>query len=118
MCRTWKLKIGRRRNDKTGIRGKPERGAVQVRVDQGIIKTMEELERMRKETRIAQLQLPDPAANRPRLLVYLNAGIWRYLPHWTVCEGIRYITQLRYISNIIDVYEIKSGAPRPGGTAF
>ncbi len=40
---------------------KLERGIAQVRAGQGIVKTMEELERMAEEMRIAQLQLPDPA---------------------------------------------------------
>ena len=50
---------------------KLERGLAQVRVGQGITKTMEELERMEEETRIAQLQLPDPADAdpHPRLLL-------------------------------------------------
>lgn len=56
---------------------KLERGLAQVRAGQGIVKTMEELESMAEETRIAQLQLPDPADTdpHPRLLVYLNAWI-------------------------------------------
>ena len=50
---------------------KLERGIAQVRVGQGIVKTMEELERMAEETRVAQLQLPDPADAdpHPRLLL-------------------------------------------------
>ena len=50
---------------------KLERGIAQVRAGQGIVKTMEELERMAEETRIAQLQLPDPADAdpHPRLLL-------------------------------------------------
>ena len=48
-----------------------ERGIAQVRTGQGIVKTMEELKRMTEETRIAQLQLPDPADAdpHPRLLL-------------------------------------------------
>ena len=48
-----------------------ERGIALVRDGQGIVKTMEELERMAEETRIAQLQLPDPADADlyPRLLL-------------------------------------------------
>ena len=37
---------------------KLERGIAQIRDGQCIVKTMEELERMEEETRIAQLQLP------------------------------------------------------------
>ena len=50
---------------------KLERGIAQVRAGQGIVKTMEELERMAEEMRIAQLQLPDPADTdpHPRLLL-------------------------------------------------
>ena len=50
---------------------KLERGIAQVRAGQGIVKTMEELERMAEEMRIAQLQLPDPADAdpHPRLLL-------------------------------------------------
>ena len=44
---------------------KLERGIAQVRAGQGIVKTMEELERMAEEMRIAQLQLPDPADTDP-----------------------------------------------------
>lgn len=39
---------------------KLERGIAQVRAGQGIVKTMEELERMAEETRIAQLQPGEP----------------------------------------------------------
>ena len=51
--------------------GKLERGLAQVRAGQGIVKTMEELERMAEETRFAQLRLPDPADAdpHPRLLL-------------------------------------------------
>lgn len=50
---------------------KLKRGLAQVRAGQGIVKTMEELERMAEETRFAQLQLPDPtdADPHPRLLL-------------------------------------------------
>ena len=50
---------------------KLERGIAKVRAGQGIVKTMEELERMAEEMRIAQLQLPDPADvdPHPRLLL-------------------------------------------------
>ena len=50
---------------------KLERGLAQVRAGQGIVKTMEELECMAEETRVAQLQLPDPADTdpHPRLLL-------------------------------------------------
>ena len=50
---------------------KLERGIAQVRAGQGIVKTMEELERMAEEMRIAQLHLPDPADAdpHPRLLM-------------------------------------------------
>lgn len=50
---------------------KLERGIAQVRAGQGIVKTMEELESMAEETKIAQLQLPDPtdADPHPRLLL-------------------------------------------------
>ena len=50
---------------------KLERGIAQVRDGQGIVKTMEELECMAEETRIAQIQLPDPADAdpHPRLLL-------------------------------------------------
>lgn len=50
---------------------KLERGIAQVRAGQGIVKTMEELERMAEERRVAQLQLPDPADTdpHPRLLL-------------------------------------------------
>ena len=50
---------------------KLERGIAQIRDGQCIVKTMEELERMEEETRIAQLQLPDPAdaGPHPRLLL-------------------------------------------------
>ena len=50
---------------------KLERALAQVRAGQGIVKTMEELESMAEETRIAQLQLPDPADGdpHPRLLL-------------------------------------------------
>lgn len=50
---------------------KLERGIAQVRAGQGIVKTMEELERMAEEMRVAQLQLPDPvdADPHPRLLL-------------------------------------------------
>ena len=44
---------------------KLERGIAQVRDGQGIVKTMEELECMAEETRIAQIQLPDPADADP-----------------------------------------------------
>ena len=44
---------------------KLERGIAQIRDGQCIVKTMEELERMEEETRIAQLQLPDPADADP-----------------------------------------------------
>ena len=60
---------------------KLERGIAQVRAGQGIVKTMEELERMAEEMRIAQLQLPDPADTdpHPRLLLEgrgIHAGEW------------------------------------------
>ena len=60
---------------------KLERGIAQVRAGQGIVKTMEELERMAEEMRIAQLQLPDPADTEPhpRLLLEgrgIHAGEW------------------------------------------
>lgn len=50
---------------------KLERGIAQVRAGKGIVKTMEELERMAEETRVVQLQLPDPADAdpHPRLLL-------------------------------------------------
>ncbi len=50
---------------------KLEAGLAQVRAGKGIIKTMEELERMAEETKIVQIQLPDPADTdpHPRLLV-------------------------------------------------
>jgi len=62
-------------------RRKLERGLAQVRAGQGIVKTMEELERMAEETKIAQIQLPDPADAdpHPRLLVEgrgIHAGEW------------------------------------------
>ena len=52
-------------------KGKLGRGLAQVRTGQGIVKTMEELERMAEETKIAQIQLPDPADAdpHPRLLL-------------------------------------------------
>ncbi len=50
---------------------KLERGFAQVRAGQGIVKTMEELERMAEESRIAQIRLPDPADAdpHPRLIL-------------------------------------------------
>ena len=57
-------------------KGKLGRGLAQVRTGQGIVKTMEELERMAEETKIAQIQLPDP---HPRLLLEgrgIHAGEW------------------------------------------
>ena len=61
--------------------GKLGKGLVQVRAGQGIVKTMEELERMAEETKIAQIQLPDPADAdpHPRLLLEgrgIHAGEW------------------------------------------
>ena len=58
---------------------KLERGIAQVRAGQGIVKTMEELERMAEEMRIAQLQLPDPADTEPhpRLLLEGRGKIGR-----------------------------------------
>ena len=60
---------------------KLERGIAQVRAGQGIVKTMEELESMAEETKIAQLQLPAPADTdpHPRLLLEgrgIHAGEW------------------------------------------
>ncbi len=60
---------------------KLERGLAQVRAGQGIVKAMEELESMTGETRIFQLQLPDPADTdpHPRLLLEgrgIHAGEW------------------------------------------
>ena len=62
-------------------KGKLGRGLAQVRAGQGIVKTMEELERMAEETKIAQIQLPDPADAdpHPRLLLEgrgIHAGEW------------------------------------------
>ena len=62
-------------------KGKLGRGLAQVRAGQGIIKTMEELERMAEEAKIAQIQLPDPADAdpHPRLLLEgrgIHAGEW------------------------------------------
>ena len=62
-------------------KGKLGRGLAQVRAGQGIVKTMEELERMAEETNIAQIQLPDPADAdpHPRLLLEgrgIHAGEW------------------------------------------
>lgn len=50
---------------------KLERALAQVRAGQGIVKTMEELESMAEETRIAQIQLSAPADidPHPRLLL-------------------------------------------------
>ena len=45
-------------------KGKLGRGLAQVRAGQGIVKTMEELERMAEEAKIAQIQLPDSADAR------------------------------------------------------
>ena len=61
--------------------GKLGKGLVQVRAGQGIVKTMEELERMAEETKIAQIQLPDPADAdpHPRMLLEgrgIHAGEW------------------------------------------
>ena len=44
---------------------KLERGIAQVRVSQGIVKTIEELEHMAEEKRFAQLQLPYPTDADP-----------------------------------------------------
>ena len=62
-------------------RGKLGRGLAQIRAGQGIVKTMEELERMAEEKKIAQIQLPDPADAdpHPRLLLEgrgIHAGEW------------------------------------------
>ena len=65
-------------------KGKLGRGLAQVRAGQGIVKTMEELERMAEkaeETKITQIQLPDPADAdpHPRLLLEgrgIHAGEW------------------------------------------
>lgn len=53
------------------MNGKLEKGLAQVRAGLGIVKTMEELERMADETKIAQIQLPDSADAdpHPRLLL-------------------------------------------------
>lgn len=53
---------------------KLKRGLAQVRAGQGIVKTMEELERMAEETRFAQLQLPDPTDH---VKFWILAGIQR-----------------------------------------
>ena len=53
---------------------KLKRGLAQVRAGQGIVKTMEELERMAEETRFAQLRLPDPADADPHPRLLLRAG--------------------------------------------
>ena len=62
-------------------KGKLGRGLAQVRAGQGIVKTMEELERMAEEAKIAQIQLPDSADAdpHPRLLLDgrgIHAGEW------------------------------------------
>lgn len=68
---------------------KLERGIAQIRDGQCIVKTMEELERMEEETRIAQLQLPDPADAdpHPRLLLEgrggsRRGGLYGSVPGW------------------------------------
>ena len=65
-------------------KGKLGRGLAQVRAGQGIVKTMEELERMAEkaeETKITQIQLPDPADAdpHPRLLLE-GRGIHVHIP--------------------------------------